>query len=107
MPCVDGDVPPDPAGDWLPLVSQEGNGTVTNTTVLEQPLDLTTLAQQCVCDTQCGIGSVCVWLCVAECLCVWLCVSVAGRYDDGITDFITDNAEKPFFLYVPFNQYVS
>jgi hypothetical protein len=29
------------------------------------------------------------------------------RYDEAITDFITDNAENPFFLYVPFNQCVT
>jgi hypothetical protein len=38
----------DPAANWLPLVSQQGNGSVTNTTILQQPLDLTTLAEECV-----------------------------------------------------------
>ncbi len=44
------DPPPDPAGSWLPLVSQQGNGTVANTTILQQPLDLSLLAEECVAD---------------------------------------------------------
>lgn len=60
----------DPASNWLPLVAQKGNGNSTNTTILQQPLDLTTLAEE---------------------------------YSAGITQFITENAGSPFFLYVPFN----
>jgi hypothetical protein len=56
---------------FLPLVYQEGNGTVANTTVLEQPLDFTTLAE---------------------------------KYDAFISDFVQDNADKPFFLYAAFSQ---
>lgn len=63
--------PHDPAGDFLPLVAQTAaaNGH-TNTTVVEQPLDFTTLAD---------------------------------KYKAFVADFVTRNAESPFFLYMPFS----
>ena len=57
---------PDPAGKHLPLVHQADG----QTTILEQPLDFTTLAH---------------------------------KYERFATDFIENNQENPFFLYVPFS----
>ena len=57
---------PDPAGKHLPLVLQKDG----QTTILEQPLDFTTLAE---------------------------------KYERFATEFIEENADHPFFLYVPFS----
>ena len=57
---------PDPAGKHLPLVQQKDG----QTTILEQPLDFTTLAE---------------------------------KYERFATEFIEENADRPFFLYVPFS----
>lgn len=64
--------PTDPAGTYLPLVQQTGDGTLqnVNTTVLGQPLDFTHLAE---------------------------------KYAQHVTDFISENKDDPFLLYMPFS----
>jgi hypothetical protein len=42
--ALDGDVPVDPGGEFLPLVYQDAANNVTR--ILEQPLDFTTLARK-------------------------------------------------------------
>eukprot|EP00054_Salpingoeca_dolichothecata_P012819 m.71181 g.71181 ORF g.71181 m.71181 type:complete len:554 (+) comp20142_c0_seq1:29-1690(+) len=61
----------DPAGDFLPLVYQErmSDGTV-NTTVIEQPLDFSHLAE---------------------------------KYNKFVLDFVDENSDGNFFLYMPFS----
>ena len=64
--CGKFEADPDPAGKHLPLVHQKDG----QTTILEQPLDFTTLAE---------------------------------KYERFATDFIEENQDRPFFLYVPFS----
>ncbi|EDQ85419.1 uncharacterized protein MONBRDRAFT_11941 [Monosiga brevicollis MX1] len=82
------------ARDYLPLVKQMGDGKTTNTTILEQPLDFSALAQH--------YSDFATVRPLDDSRILRQARLASSDSSTIVGTFIKDNKENPFFLYMPF-----